>query len=198
MKRVVVAFDFDGTITNSDSFLKFIIFYRGILYFILGLILNSHILLLYKLKLYSNYKTKQNLFSFFFKGINKKNFEELGTEFAKINKKILLRENAMIKLSSYLEKDNTKVYIISASIEEWVKPFFKGYNIEIISTKVQYDNENKLTGLFSSYNCSGKEKVRQLLLRESDRNNYVLVVYGDSKGDKELLEFADESYYKVF
>lgn len=31
-----------------------------------------------------------------------------------------------------------------------------------------------------------------------DRTQYRLVVYGDSRGDKELLAFSDESYYKQF
>ena len=30
------------------------------------------------------------------------------------------------------------------------------------------------------------------------RDNYILVAYGDSRGDKELLDYADVRHYKPF
>lgn len=198
MKKIVVAFDFDGTITSKDSFLEFIRFSKGSLLFLLGLFIYSPILLSYKLKLYPNWKAKQKLFSFYFKGISKDEFEKLGVSFAEKYKKRVLNPKAMAALNSYLKQDNTKVYIITASIYEWVKPFFDDTNIEIISTIPEYNRDNRLTGRFGSYNCYGKEKVRQLLIRKSNREDYTLIAYGDSKGDKELLDFADNAYYRVF
>ncbi|MDR2690839.1 MAG: hypothetical protein LBB73_00825, partial [Dysgonamonadaceae bacterium] len=53
-----------------------------------------------------------------------------------------------------------------------------------------------LTGYFSTKNCYGREKVIRLLEKEPDRNTYTLFVYGDSRGDKELMIFADKSWYK--
>ena len=60
-----------------------------------------------------------------------------------------------------------------------------------IGTKVEVDLDGKLTGRFLTKNCYGPEKVNRLLEIEPDRKNYFLYAYGDSRGDKEMLECAD-------
>jgi phosphoserine phosphatase len=55
-----------------------------------------------------------------------------------------------------------------------------------LATKVKPD----LSG-FISKNCYGQEKVNRLLEVEPDRKNYYLYAYGDSRGDREMLAFAD-------
>ena len=47
-------------------------------------------------------------------------------------------------------------------------------------------------------NCYGEEKVKRLLQLYPERTEYWLTAYGDSRGDTELLDFANESYYKPF
>jgi phosphoserine phosphatase len=39
--------------------------------------------------------------------------------------------------------------------------------------------------------------VNRILALYPDRNTYHLTAYGDSRGDKELLAFADESHYQA-
>ena len=67
-------FDFDGTITKDDSLLKFIRFVVGDGRFVFGLVVLSPILVAYKLKLIPNYKAKQKMLSWFFKGMSKEAF----------------------------------------------------------------------------------------------------------------------------
>ena len=57
---------------------------------------------------------------------------------------------------------------------------------------------DRLTGRSLSPNCYGSEKVRRLLQRFPDRQQYRLTAYGDSRGDREMLAFADEAHYKPF
>lgn len=63
----------------------------------------------------------------------------------------------------------------------------------VIGTKVEVDSFGKLTGRFLTPNCYGQEKVCRLLEIEPNREEYILVAYGDSKGDKEMFEFADNA-----
>ena len=42
------------------------------------------------------------------------------------------------------------------------------------------------------------EKVKRINQLYPHRNTYYLIAYGDSRGDKELLSFADEAYYQSF
>lgn len=41
-------------------------------------------------------------------------------------------------------------------------------------------------------------KVNRLKAIYPNRQDYHLTAFGDSRGDKEMLAFADESYYKPF
>jgi len=42
------------------------------------------------------------------------------------------------------------------------------------------------------------EKQNRLRALYPDRSEYHLIAFGDSRGDKELLAFADEAHYKPF
>lgn len=197
MVKKVYAFDFDGTLTTKDTLLEFIRFTRGNTAFLFGFLLFSPLLVLMKLKLYPNWKTKQRVFSWFFKGMLIDDFNHLCTEFALHNKQ-LLRPKGMKAIKKAIE-EGSQVVIISASIDNWVRPFFDemGNNIIVVGTKIEVNN-NHLTGKFTTNNCYGVEKVRRLQALFPQRETYTLIAFGDSRGDKELLAYADKSFYKPF
>lgn len=69
-KPTVAVFDFDGTLIRKDSFLEFIKFAFGERAFLTGFFLNSPYLVAFKLKLYPNWKAKERVFSYFFRGMS--------------------------------------------------------------------------------------------------------------------------------
>lgn len=69
--------------------------------------------------------------------------------------------------------------------------------MKVIGTQVEVRN-GRLTGRFLTKNCYGQEKVNRILDYLPDRKTYRLIAYGDSRGDQELLAFADEAHYKPF
>ncbi len=71
---IITLFDFDGTITTDDSLIKFIRFVVGDVKTAWGMILLSPMLIIYKLKLIPNYKAKQIMLSYFFKGMDEQLF----------------------------------------------------------------------------------------------------------------------------
>lgn len=195
-KRIVAAFDFDGTITDKDTFTCFIRFSKGNFLFFCGFLLFSPLLAAYKLKLYPNWKIKQKVFAFFFKGMKIQAFNKLCEDFCKHTN--IIRPKAKRALLNHIEHGDTLV-IISASIKNWVLPFTKEFGVlSILCTELDVDKNDCLTGTFSTPNCYGKEKVNRLLTLFPQRDTYYLVAYGDSRGDKELLEFADETYFRKF
>ena len=184
--NTIAVFDFDGTITTKDTLLLFIRYSCGTLRFILGMALYSPLIILMMLRLYPNWKCKEKVFSYFFKDMPYEEFKRLGEDFGNNFRNIIIRPSMEERLLWHLEQGH-KVYVISASIEEWVKPFFRTLNdVTVLATKVKPD----LSG-FASNNCYGKEKVNRLLEIEPERNTYTLYAYGDSRGDKEMLAFAD-------
>ena len=196
--RKIYAFDFDGTLTTKDTLLEFIRFAKGSGQMFRGFLLFSPLLLLMKLHLYPNWKAKQQLFSYFFKGTNIDDFNALCTRFAEQNKH-LLRPAGIEKVRQTIEEEQATVLIISASIDNWVRPFFDEIDkkIQVLGTQIE-TNGGRLTGQFTSKNCYGQEKVNRLTALYPHREAYDLIAFGDSRGDKELLDFADKGFYKPF
>lgn len=194
----IVAFDFDGTITRKDTLLEFIKFAKGNIAFYTGFCFYMPILLAYKLGLYPNWKVKQKIFTYFFRGTSLVDFNKLCNDFFLERGRNLIYLSAVDKIRKHLEQYD-KVMIISASIENWVEPFARYLGIDyILCTQVETDLNGILTGAFLTSNCYGAEKVKRLVTFFPERKSYYLIVYGDSKGDRELLAYADEKYYKLF
>ena len=191
MKRTIAAFDFDGTLTTRDSFPHFIRYATGTPRFVAGFLLFSPLLVLMKLGLYPGSKAKEQIFAHFFKGWEYRRFLALGQAYA--NALETMRNEPVINLLKGHITNGDTVYVISASIREWVEPWClqQGVNA-VIATQAEVDNDGKLTGLFKTPNCNGEEKVKRLQQAEPDRSSYRLVAYGNSRGDHPLLAFADE------
>ena len=191
--KTIYAFDFDGTITKSDTLLGFIGFVFGKPRMTLGFLLNLPWLVLMKLGLYDNGKTKQRVFSHFFKGMTTDEFNSHCKRFAESHKGIIRSE--MNDLIYKLTEVRANIIVVSASIVNWVQPFFNTENVCVIGTEAEV-NEGCLTGRFSTPNCYGHEKVRRLIDIRPDLDRYNIVAYGDSRGDRELLAIANVAYYK--
>ena len=192
----VYAFDFDGTLTRRDTLIEFIRFAKGDKAFLLCFLRYSPLLVLMKLGLYPNWKAKQRVFSHCFRGMAVDTFNSLCSRFAR-DKARLMRPKGMKKLREVLAEGG-KVVVVSASVNNWVEPFFTGIGgVYVVGTMVE-EREGVLTGRFLTKNCYGEEKVTRLLQLFPERTQYWLTAYGDSRGDFELLDFANESYYRPF
>lgn len=206
MKKKVYLFDFDGTLTCADTLLEFIRYACGRHRFFIGFALFSPLLVLMKLHLYPNYRAKQRLFAWYFKGMSIDNFDLVCRRFAHHNQR-LMRQKALDRLREIFHNNET-LCVVSASIDNWVRPFFDNISkasrsdFRVIGTEVEVDTDGVLTGRFRTHNCYGAEKVRRVLEAmpqlKSNRDDFWVVACGDSRGDKELLEFADEAHFKPF
>jgi len=194
----IAVFDFDGTITTKDTFIEFARFAVGDMAFIAGLIHFLPQLVAYMLHFYPNGRIKEKLFSYFFSGMAKKKFDMLCELFYRSKRDCILRGNACMAVRRHLSQGDV-VLIVSASISNWIIPFARSLNVHgVIGTEISTDSSGILTGRFLTSNCYGAEKVRRIKQLYPDYGSYVWIAYGDSVGDKELLEFADERYYKFF
>ena len=189
-------FDFDGTITKDDSLIKFILFAAGNVKFVFGIALLSPMLVAYKLKFIPNYKAKQYMLSYFFKGMSEEKFMRIANEYSLNHIDTILRPKAMEKIVWHKEQGH-KIVVVSASMECWLKPWCDKNELELIATKLEITN-NKLTGKFASKNCYGPEKVNRIREIYNLKDYERIYAYGDSKGDMEMLGIADKKHYKYF
>lgn len=207
MKKRILVFDFDGTLTRRDSLLAFIRYAAGWRRLLGALLLMSPRLVLMKLRLADNGRTKERLFARFFRGMPLDEFNQLCDDFA-CDRADIIRYRARQTMAMAL-LGGVQVFVVSASVDNWVIPFFymDGYSprgphpIEVVGTQVEVA-DGRLTGRFATRNCYGAEKVRRLEEALPDlrihRDSYHVTAYGDSRGDKELLEYADEKHWKPF
>jgi phosphatidylglycerophosphatase C len=195
-KRQLVLFDFDGTITTRDTFLEFIRFYHGTFKFLLGFIILSPVLVLFKLRLFPNWRAKEIVLRWFFRGEQLETFTQKSEAFCKTVVPKLIRPKALEEISQHL-KAGADVVIISASAENWVKPWCGEYNLNCLATQLEV-RDGLLTGKICGVNCYGAEKERRIkacyTLQEFDE----VLAYGDSRGDLEMLALAHKQYYRPF
>lgn len=192
MKRIFVS-DFDGTLTTTDSMMSIIIFQRGRLGLALAMLRIMPWLLLMVARLYSNQRTKERLLHNCFGRMSEEEFNTFCRQFADAHRHIL-RAGLYRRLLEE-QRNGNEVVVVTASPENWVSrlvPEFK-----VLGTKMEFGGKG-FTGRFLSRNCYGKEKVRRLICEypdiEKERKEFFITAFGDSRGDKELLSFADEGH----
>lgn len=200
MKKKLYCFDFDGTLTTSDTLLEFIKYAKGRGRFLMVFLMYSPLLVLMKLHLYPNWKAKQQIFAHLFAGMRIEKFDALCRGFAEESQH-LLRPKGITLMHEALVT-GAQVFIVSASIDNWVRPFFDIRNlkgVQVLGTQIEVE-DGKLTGRFKSNNCYGKEKVHRIAeaLKSFERSEYEIEAFGDSRGDKEMLAFADKGHFKPF
>lgn len=189
MTRIVV-FDFDGTLIKGDSFIGFASRIFGKLAVAKALAIEMFVLVGWQLRFVDNGYAKERVFSRLFKGITLQQLDSWGESFI-ADLEARIRPEIMCKLEEH-QKKGDKIYIISASLLQWIRPWAKCHGIKnILSTEPEIDRMGILTGRFATQNCYGEEKVRRLLEAEPERDGYNLIVYGDSKGDFDLFAIAD-------
>lgn len=193
----IVVFDFDGTLTERDTLIEFLRSTHGVGFYPRFLLLLP-VLVLYKLGFVRNDRAKVIVLSLFYKGWAIERFDKACQAFAST---IKTRAKAIESLDEHLKRGH-KVVVVSASPENWVRFWASSYGpIEVLATKLEVA-DGRLTGRLASPNCYGMQKVERLCAAIpqliTDRHSMILTVYGDSSGDKELLEFANQGYYKKF
>ncbi len=189
-------FDFDGTITVRDSTNDFIKYSCGPLKTIVGLVALSPVLLAYAFGLLSSHCTKQAFFLFYFRNWSYEKFRGLADEYCRSAIPALVRPKALERIRWHQER-NHRVVIVTGACSNWLRPWCEGQGVELIATELEV-SDGRLTGRLATRNCYGREKARRIAAAY-DLNSFEHIhAYGDSSGDRAMLELADHPYYRYF
>ena len=201
MNRRIAFFDFDGTITTKDTLLEFIRYSKGGSRYALGFLLNSPWLIAMKLKIISNQAAKQRILTFFFGKQTLTSFEKQCTNFANEILPGLIRPKALAEIQR-LRDANADIVIVSASPENWIRPWSDNSGLQLIATRLSVftdkKGESRLTGAIEGANCYGEEKVNRIQQRFALPDYTEIYTYGDTSGDKPMLRLGTASFYKPF
>jgi phosphatidylglycerophosphatase C len=195
-KPVVAAFDFDGTLTRRDTLLPFLLHTLGAVAVARHALVLSPTLAGYGLGLIPNDVAKERVFIRCLAGTRLDELQHEAERFAAYVLPGLLRNEAM-RLLEWHKQQGHRCVVISASLELYVRPWAQksGFD-DVIATRLETQENGRVTGKLLGANCFGIEKVRQLENLLGAREGYSLYAYGDSRGDKELLSSADYAYYR--
>jgi HAD superfamily hydrolase (TIGR01490 family) len=190
----IAFFDFDGTITRKDSLLDFLWKSSNPFIFIKNFIKLSPTLILYILKFLTNDIAKERIITIFYKNIPIDDFNRLAKDYS-INKIPAIINIQAEKALNWHKSIGSKIVVVTASPENWIMPWCEKNGYDLIATKLHVKN-GILTGKFLTPNCHGIEKVIRIT-DIFDLSKYSKIfAYGDSKGDKEMLQIADVRIYR--
>lgn len=196
--NVVAIFDFDGTITLEDTFRDFFVWNFGRIRTFFAYLIFSPLIFLYIIGLVRNDVPKIFLFSLFFRGKDYSYFKKLCEDYSCNRLPSILNKCALQKIEWHKENLHTLV-IVSASFAEWIEPWAIGQGFSfVIGANPNKDQSNILSGKFQRPCPYGVEKLRRLQEFGVNFEVDVTYVYGDSKGDKEILEVASYAFFKYF
>jgi len=190
MNGRIAFFDFDGTLTCSDTFMSFARFAVGRRKLVYAIIKTFPRLLLWKMGFVSNGRAKEALFAALYRGRSAQWFDQVCEDYADEIDKIA-RECGMSRLKKHVGNGD-KVYIVSASLTNWIEPWARRNSVTgVIATVPEVDSDGCLTGSFLSPNCYGAEKVRRIKVELGAFKQCETWAYSDSLADAPLLAMSD-------
>lgn len=188
-------FDFDGTLTYKDTMFLYLKFYNSAK-FNFQFLKHIPLFILLKLKLASAEKVKKSFISCILKGQSKTKIEEKSQRFFEKYYPEIIRENA-IEFIQNIDREHTESYLVTASLDIWVKPFAEKFKMNLLATRAEFKNDI-FTGNFVGNNCNGGEKVHRIKEALQGKKFDKTIAFGDTSGDKEMLEWANESHFEFF
>ncbi|NTS76807.1 HAD family hydrolase [Catenovulum sp. SM1970] len=187
-------FDFDGTITNEDTFTQFIFFVTNKRRLILGLVLLSPVIILYKLGLLKAPTVRPIIANFVLFNRTTAEIEILAEQFVQSYLPQVMRQNALAKLQWHKDRGDT-LYVVSATVDVYLRIWCRQNQLNLLCSKVEH-SKGKYTGRYANFDCSGNNKVKAI---ESaiDLSRYnKIYAYGDTPEDIPMLKCADQAYYR--
>lgn len=191
----IAVFDFDGTMTHGDTLLPFLRYYAGDWAFFWKISQCLPRLVLMKMGLTNNEATKNHVLKAFFCGAEHSKLVKLGHQFAQE----ILPKKINPELKNILDWHTQKghcCYLVSASLDLYLEPWCKQAGFSgLICSRLATDAYGNTPGVLDGANVYGPEKARQLIKILGDQPK-IIYAYGDSRGDREMLELSVHAWYR--
>lgn len=193
---VVAAFDFDGTISTTDSLRVFVRTTVGTPRFVAGALRASPWLIGAALRLVDRGAAKAAFLRACIGGRTRIQLEDDAQRFVAQRLPALLRPEMLSRLRQHRTHGH-RIVLVSASPGLYLRLWAASVGFDaVLSTELAFDAHDRFNGEFAKPNCWGPEKMRRLEDWWRAAPPGVLFVYGDSRGDKEMAERADYAWIR--
>ena len=196
---VVAAFDFDGTLTQRDTLLPFLARGLGWSKFFWALIRCSPWLLGFALRLIPNDVAKQKLLLATLRGKTAAQVDDWTNRWFQHDFPGQLQPWTMAQLAWHQERGHVCV-MVSASPDIYLNRVAKQLGFDALLCTEMEMVGGQLTGKMATSNCHGEQKVLRLKAWIAGHfgadNKPTLYAYGDTAGDKPMLQMATHAFYR--
>ena len=197
-QNVIALFDFDKTLIDRDSLLPFLIHLQGRWKTFFSMVKLLSVFLRYLCDGLSRQEVKERILMSALAGKRYIDLEIEGKKYADKHLDKFLKQKAYRRLQWHLSQGHRCV-LISASLEVYLKPWAKRHGFEaVLGSRLKLNPDKSVTGRLEGLNCWGIEKLQRFKQYMQTDSYEELYMYGDSRGDAELLALADHPYYRTF
>lgn len=195
-KGTISCFDFDGTITDQDSFLSFLIFLLQKNVLTRKELAIAVLSMLHPTVIFRREAMKQRFLRTCFSNTFRGSLAEHGSLFASTALLEIIRPS-MLRRIEWHRAQGHRCILISATFDFYLEPWARSAGFEaVLASSLATRSNGMLSGEFSGKNCRGEEKVSRLQTYLGNLRDYEIYAYGDSSGDKALLRIADHAFYR--
>jgi len=193
--RIVAAFDFDGTVTTSDSLRDFILFTVGQAHFAAGAVRAAPWIIAGMARMCDRGSAKARFLAATIGGRSRLELEATAQMYVAQRLPALVRPEMAARIQEHQQLGHGLV-LVSASPTLYLAPWAAQAGFDaVLATELDY-RDGRFTGRLSGPNCWGPEKVRRLRQWFGSDQPRVFYAYGDSRGDREMLALADHPWLR--
>jgi phosphatidylglycerophosphatase C len=191
----IAAFDVDGTLTWTDSFVLFLRFVAGDAAFAARMAALSPAFLAHKAGLVSRDAVKGRVVAAFFAGMAVERHQDWCARFSEIAYPLIARGDGLQRLAAH-QGAGDAVFLVSASLTGYLEPWARALGCDgVLATRMGVAGD-RLTGGLAGPNCWGPEKLARI--KAAAPGARLVAAYGDSRGDREMLAGADMGAHRTF
>jgi phosphatidylglycerophosphatase C len=193
--RIVAAFDFDGTITTLDTLLDFLSFAIGRGRFAASAVRSAPWLIGALTRMCDRGSAKARLLATSIGGMTRQELEATAQMYVDQRLPALVRPEMSARVREHGQLGHQLV-LVSASPTLYLKLWAAQAGFDaVLATELAFHGD-VFWGRLAGPNCWGPEKVRRLQQWLGSDRPSVLYAYGDSRGDREMLAFADHAWLR--
>lgn len=194
-RETIAAFDVDGTLTTRDCVVPFLQKLAGTLR-LTGGVLAQPLALTQAVVRRDRDRFKALAVRAAYAGRHAEAVDTLGQAYAESVHAGWMRPDTPRRLAWHRAQGH-RVVLVSASLGTYLRPLGRLLGVDaVLCTEAAVGDDGRYTGGMVGPNCRGPEKKRRLRewMQQMDLGAAEVWAYGDSDGDRELLELAQHRF----
>ena len=193
-RPALALFDFDGTLTTSESFPAFLRMVVPTSRLFLGGLLVAPLVLAYRLRLLPGTTVRAAILRVAGRGLDAAMVAAQGERYARDVVPATLRPDMLARLRWHRERGDV-VVVVSGTFDVCIAAWCGMEGVALLASALE-QRDGILTGRYAGNQCAGEGKVRRIRAAY-DLAAYAQVhAYGDTVEDLPMLALADEAFYR--